>query len=609
MIEDSLTVSKPELQIQRWNNNPISLITNQRTAIRVYSTTKIPKYPKPATKALQARAGKELEKAPSEVENVYVSYFYNKIDKGAVPEPEEFQLMVSRSANAKQKFSLLEDVLESKFCDLIVQVCRDPFGEGERVTLYVSDYTENAGFFNYTWDGVQDLDSGGGDMYGYTSKRRDSDGETSNKWVGPYGKRAMQITAWEPHASIIRDDVKAGDWVRLKNVQIKMGHDGNNLEGAMREERNLINTQKVNVDVLDTHDKDGIDPRLKDAIRRWRDYTKKKNKQVKTLKASEGKRKSTVGEADDKPRKASEGKRKHTVDDTDESSKVNSKARRKRQRAETHKRVEEQETKLREEILGLNPLMICESPPDRPFMHIASILEKQYYDTTIDGDKIRLPLPFVNANYCANVRVVDFHPKRLEDFARPRKVNAFDVLSDDSGNESASDSDEEEDDDVRAGRWEWRFALLLEEVSPKAKDPKRLWAVVNNMEAQYLTNMDATDLREDETTLIALREKLFTLWGNLEERKHWELAQETEARKRKPGAAPPPSMSDDEDGGTRRLSKAQQKYAPTVSNKPFTCCIKQYGIRKKETDPALADAGPEHRWKRVFGLFGTKITS
>jgi hypothetical protein len=129
------------------------------------------------------------------------------------------------------------------------------------------------------------------------------------------------------------------------------------------------------------------------------------------------------------------------------------------------------------------------------------------------------------------------------------------------------------------------------------------------MNGECLINLDATDLRGDEATLIALREKLFTLWGELEERKHWELAREAEARKRKPGAAPPPTMSDDEDDSNRRVSTASKIGVPVVSNKPFTCCIQQYGVRRKESDPALADAADGHRWQRVFGLFGTKISS
>jgi hypothetical protein len=44
-----------------------------------------------------------------------------------------------------------------------------------------------------------------------------------------------------------------------------------------------------------------------------------------------------------------------------------------------------------------------------------------------------------------------------------------------------------------------------------------------------------------------------------------------------------------------------------LKNKAFTCCIRQYGVKVDEDDPAKADAGDEQRWQRVFGLFGTQI--
>jgi hypothetical protein len=629
----------PHTQVQSYNSNPISLITNHKTAIRVYSASKIPKPPKPATKALQPRIGKELEKRPSPEEDAYVSHFYHTVDKGAVPEPVEFELMVSRSANVKEKFSLLRDIEESRFCDLIVRACREPFDQGDRVTLYVTDYTENDRFYNYTPDGVQDLDTADGDMYGYTTKRRDS--ATSNEWVGPWGKMTMQITAWEPHATVLREDVAAGDWLQLRNVQIKTGHNGKHVEGAMREERNLVNTQRVDIAVfnIELEDKETINPRLKDAIQRWRDHLKKnkpagasktsgktgkKRKSTEqqedsgASKASKRERTGTAGTGEDEPMRVTEGRHKHTADDMGKPDKDNARGRRKRDRAEAHQRVEQQTTRFKEEILGLNPLVVCESPPDRDVAHISSLLEQQYYETTIDGDKMRVPVPFVNAKYCVNVRVVGFHPRRLEDFARPcdrrkvRRKEVFDtILSDQSDEQPTSSSEDEElGDENDARRWEWRFALLLEDALPKAKEPKRLWAVVNNMEAQLLTGVDAADLRKDEEGLTRLREKMFTLWGTLEERTHWDLAREEETMKRTPGALPPASVSDDE-GATKRgrNAKAIKDLAPKVSNKPFACLIKQYGVLKKENDPALADASSTHRWQRVFGLFGTKISS
>jgi len=42
-------------------------------------------------------------------------------------------------------------------------------------------------------------------------------------------------------------------------------------------------------------------------------------------------------------------------------------------------------------------------------------------------------------------------------------------------------------------------------------------------------------------------------------------------------------------------------------NKAFTCCIRQYGVKVDEENPAKADAGKGKRWQRMFGLFGTQI--
>lgn len=44
-----------------------------------------------------------------------------------------------------------------------------------------------------------------------------------------------------------------------------------------------------------------------------------------------------------------------------------------------------------------------------------------------------------------------------------------------------------------------------------------------------------------------------------------------------------------------------------AKNKPFECCIKQYGVKVAEENPEKADAGEGKRWQRVFGLCGTLI--
>lgn len=141
----------------------------------------------------------------------------------------------------------------------------------------------------------------------------------------------------------------------------------------------------------------------------------------------------------------------------------------------------------------------CENS-DRPLSLISSILELVHYDTRIDSQEVRLAIPFTCAKYRATVRVTDFYPSRLEDFACARRPVVFEVLSDYSGADSSSSGD---DDSActPAGRqpgsdliWEWRFALQIEDASPKAKQPPgRIWIAVDNLEAQCLTGLDASE--------------------------------------------------------------------------------------------------------------------
>ncbi len=87
---------------------------------------------------------------------------------------------------------------------------------------------------------------------------------------------------------------------------------------------------------------------------------------------------------------------------------------------------------------------------------------------------MKLPLPFTCAKYKTHVRVVDFRPGRLEDFAVRRKVTDFDMLSDDGENSSADEGEDEDEDDSDIGGsqkiWEWRFALRLQDARSTRED-------------------------------------------------------------------------------------------------------------------------------------------
>lgn len=96
--------------------------------------------------------------------------------------------------------------------------------------------------------------------------------------------------------------------------------------------------------------------------------------------------------------------------------------------------------------------------------------------------------------------------------------------------------------------------------------------------------MSRVSLKEDEEAVSQLREKLFLLWGDLEERKREDPENFN------------PDNSDVSD-----------------STKPFACCIKEYGVKVGKRDAtSSSEEGPEQDptllWERRFGMFGTNIS-
>lgn len=261
-----------------------SLLTSYRTDIHVYAARQIPRLgsSQSASGALRSPS-RRASRMPGDKEHEYVTWLYGTIDKQYIPDQEDFSARAELSTKVRDRFSLLADVQDRMFADLIVQVVRQPFDLGDKVCLWASDWTENASFFHKTddspdWtDGMPVRD---GDPYGYTSKfKKPTDhGEADRKWHGPLGKRSIQLTCWEPHADFIRDHVEIGTWVHLRKVQIGYGHNSTNLEGFLRGEKEYSNfSDKIKVQILDPQaDPEKIDPRLRDAIRRKRDYDKKR---------------------------------------------------------------------------------------------------------------------------------------------------------------------------------------------------------------------------------------------------------------------------------------------------------------------------------------------
>lgn len=553
---------------QRWNGTPSLLTSKTVTDIHVYDAQRVAncRGARSAGDALKPPR-RRVHRKPDQKENEYALWLFNKV--GQVPDRDQVAHRAAQTLNLRDKFTLLQDVEYRKFADLIVQVVKEPFDLGDLMTLWVSDYTENSGFFNKTDNDSEWVDGKpirDGDAFGYTNKWRKSTGSMAaeEKWLGPHGKRSIQVTCWEPHADFIRKNVRVRDWIHLRNVEIGLGKNNTNTEGFLHGDREY--PDRIYVRVLDSGaDRETIDPRLKEAIRRKRDLER------------EHKRASKEGEK----RKAEGPPQNGNCD-----------ARRKRKRDKA-RALQEKESN-QEALLGLNDQIKCEHTEKTP-VPLSTILEPVRYDTTFE-------LPFICANYRAQARVVDFHPASLQDFAASRTTHEYDMLSDNEDADSSASSQP-------TGNliWEWRFALKLEEVSPtptKGKKPASAWVIVDNLQGQLLTDLDALDLRSKANAdiLERLRQRMFILWGDLEEHKS-----AVEERNRKLASLEQrPAFSDDGHDAGRTEQVPSLSHA---SNTPFMCCIRQYGVKVKAEEDEEANAGEGKKWQRVFGLFGVKIAS
>jgi protection of telomeres protein 1 len=133
------------------------------------------------------------------------------------------------------------------------------------------------------------------------------------------------------------------------------------------------------------------------------------------------------------------------------------------------------------------------------------------------------------------------------------------------------DVDESED-----MNWEWRFYLFVEDATPPITpgQPKmQMPLLVAGKDGEYLLDMAPSDLRTDPQKLGRLREKLFVLWGDLQEQK--------EAR------------------GNCDIATDIKPSA-----KPFECLIKEYGIPARDEHGQVKD---DLEFDRMFRIWGTTV--
>ncbi|PGH01792.1 hypothetical protein AJ80_08958 [Polytolypa hystricis UAMH7299] len=454
-----------------------------------------------------------------------------------------------------RKFTLIKDVTCDTFVDLIGQVVKTFPEDYNRFMLYITDYTTNN--LLYTQQPPSDTANFGrdGDEFGYISHAR-------RQWPGPYGQMTIQVTLWHPHCQYARSNVKENDFVLLENVRVKPGRDSG-IEGNIHTDR--IYPEKVTARVI--HDNEN-DPRVKALVKRKIEYWKQ-------MKAG--------GSNNDEPKDQSTRNKKKKKPPNQKEKQEDKKTQQVENRLKPAIPTRAKHDELNAHVRANKPTVPC-SP-------LSSILHNESHNNT-SPDGIEYRLPFQNLQYRSSIRVVDFFPPNLEDFAVRYDVESA-MLSD------AESVDEHDDDDGegesamrrRRWRWEWRFCLLVEDGKPRLRanpgeERERMQLFVAEADAVFLLQMDAVNLRKDPRSLGQLREKLFILWGDLEERK---------------------AAKGDDDAFNEDDRKAST--AP-----PFVCCIKEYGVKvevdseMQENDDAEDDMlMPSLGWERRFRMFGTTI--
>jgi hypothetical protein len=534
------------------------------------------------------------------------------------------------------KFRLIRDTtFPPCWTDLCGEVIKS-FPNSWGCDLYISDYTSNKHMRKYPEPDEAEDDGAGsgreGDYFNYA-------GVPTKRWPGPWGYNILKVNVKEPHAGYIASNVKIGDFVELQNVKMRQAPD-NFLEADMWPDH--LDTSRIQIRKL--YPGATLVKKLQE---RRDEYWSTREKLLDARRDKDS-----------------------TRNDKDTSTTTLSKTEKKRLKRQKQREKEQAAKALAtgSNSIGLeltkttksniNAHIRC-SHDDVPVLSLHKILDPNNirHSSTIksnDAEDRKITLPFINAKYRSRVRVVDYAPRQLEDFA-------VWVNSDD---ENASDDEDDYEppspppgSEARShsprrgrGRWEWRFALQLED-SPmfprtKKKDKEktpdepdqtvgdgdgeeeekedRIWVQLHHEHAMFLFGRDVDDpedLRENSRLRGRLREKLFILWGDLEEVKG--KGKEAEKKTGNEG------KMDDGEAMAVDSFRLADKMEPVVAgggdvvdtttavaaggresrSLPFECCLMEYGVQMDEDLGNGESVGEEEGfgWERMFALFGTTI--
>ncbi|KAI1624617.1 hypothetical protein EDD37DRAFT_353108 [Exophiala viscosa] len=456
----------------------------------------------------------------------------------------------------EKKFRLIEQLnspshKQRTWVEMLGEV-RKIYSSDSRMEIEVTDYTSHFDLYDHQYDNGQI--GRDGDDFGHLD-----DSNQSKSWPGPWGKMALNVVLWEPHCSEAKRSVTEGTFVYLRNLEIGRDKEGLKLEGHCRTDPS--NSTSINFEVRKPKEDD---EELKALLLRKRNYeaqAKAENKRFFRHPQDANKRKAK--EVDE-------------VEDTHKSKKAKARHRKKKEnKTATTARTEGNPDGAEDKALTKPNLNVRCNNFDVPAKPIIDILDADILGrTTPKGNSYKLP--FQNCKYKSNVRVVDFFPDSIEDFAVPRITSEYDVLGDD---EEDREDDAEMDltrENADSLQWEWRFFLLVEDARPPPNRdgrPTQMELLVADSDGDFLLKMDACNLREKKNAqvLAQVKEKLFHLWGDLQERKEESPTVETLAAK--------------------------------PSGRPFECLIKEYGVPVRKPGQSKNSCS----YDRMFRLCWTTI--
>lgn len=461
------------------------------------------------------------------------------------------------------KNGLIGKLAFNTFYDLSVEVVKIFPGQYGDLELYVTDYTSNSALFDHPSPDEKDEGVGyDGDAFGIMPMPK-------REWPGPWGQMTLKIEVKEPHASFIKQNAAEGSLLSLSNVRTKNSR-LNKLEANLWPDSRY--PDKILARVVSAQNAP-IQHLLERKIQYWESIKRKEEPN-----GTDG-----PEDLDDQsaPKKSKNAQKK-----------LRQKAN-KRQKAEQGIGVasEREPDSDNPSTVGNKHGALCATSrtisilTDPTVRCVHEDVKQSTLSEILETDReYKFPsgttktLPFINQNRRALVRVIDFAPRTLEEFASP------------AGGLSQSSSS--------SSSWNWDFFLLVEDArpSPTVADQQQpqMWLHVQHRAAEYLLRLKACDLTRNNNALAQLREKFAILWGNLEERK-------LGCQKANLPYPPPPSTK----GKGKEKETAQMgQRDDELSNLPFTCCIQEWGHPVDKKDLEEYPSG----FIRIYRLAGTTIS-